>query len=173
MKVFQSQKFAASYRLFLTSSMKIYLDTNAFFKYFRDEPGSLVVRRLISDNEIYVSAFTCLEFVGVLAQNVRMKKLKKTMMRRIVKRMRYEIGSSNSHKTFTVLETPQAAFREAQSILLQHGITRTIGSGDALHIGIVVRHRDMNLTIVTSDQGFKHVCSAMAIPVFDPEKDSL
>ena len=159
-----------------STAPRYYFDANALFKYYRDENGSLNIRRLVSNSTVPVllSSLTLLECFGVVMKYYRKKYLKKKDVSKIFKRIRRDSGiTDTSTRPFRIISMPDGAFRLAQNILLQQACTYQIGSNDALHLAIM-KQFDINensFIMVTSDQSMKSVCEKICTPVYDPEKD--
>lgn len=149
---------------------RFYFDTAALWKFYRDEEGSLNIRRLVSSlsSPVFVSSLTALEFFSILMKYRRKGYLKQRTVRKFVRRMRRDIGS----RYFTPVPIREACFRRAERILLEHGHRDSIGSNDGLHLAIVENARltFRNLTFVTSDRPLKNVCEKIGIPYYDPEE---
>ncbi|MDM8549319.1 type II toxin-antitoxin system VapC family toxin [Desulfobacterales bacterium HSG2] len=142
---------------------RFYFDTAAVWKFYRDEEGSLNIRRLVSNLSypVLVSPLTILEFVSVLMKDHRKRYLKQRMVRRIIKRIRRD--TAGAIRYFTVIPVDEASYRRAERILLEHGNHYSIGSNDALHLAIVENARSTfrNITFVTSDHSLKNVCEKL------------
>ncbi len=153
-----------------------YFDANALFKYYRDQKGSLNIRRLVSNSTkpVLLSSLTLLECFGVVMKYYRKKYLKKKDVTKLFKRIRRDAGIINtSTRPFRIIPMPDRTFSLAQSILLQYACTYQIGSNDALHLAIMKRF-DINekfFIMVTSDNSMKRVCEKICTPIYDPEKD--
>ncbi|MDM8522297.1 type II toxin-antitoxin system VapC family toxin [Desulfococcaceae bacterium HSG8] len=150
---------------------RFYFDTAAVWKFYRNEEGSLNVRRLVShlSAPVLVSPLTVLEFIGILMKYRRKRYLKLRTVRRIARRIRRDTASHY----FTMIPIPEASFRETERILLEHGHQQSIGSNDALHLAIVRNARPIfsDITFVTSDHSLKNVCEKVGIPCYDPEEE--
>ncbi len=152
---------------------RFYFDTAAVWKFYRDEEGSLNIRRLVSNlsDPILVSSLTTLEFVSVLMKYRRKRYLKQRTVRRLVRRMRRDTAGATRY--FTVIPFNEASFKRAERILLEHGHLHSVGSNDGLHLAVVenVRSTFRNITFVTSDHSLKSVCEKLGIPCYDPEEE--
>lgn len=151
-----------------------YFDTNVFWKFYRAEEGDLLTRRLVanSDAQILVSPLTLLEFIDVLLQYYRRGALKRKDVRAIAKRVRRDTARGNSHRPFRLLMLTEEAFREAQSILLEHACNYSFGSNDALHLGIILRSQEVNgVHFVTCDRSLQRAAQHRRVAWYDPEKD--
>lgn len=149
---------------------RFYFDTAAVWKFYRDEEGSLNIRRLVSylPAPVLVSPLTVLEFISILMKYRRKRYLKSGTVRKIVKRIRRDTAS----RYFEVIPVAEASFREAEKILLEHGHQQSIGSNDALHLAIVRNASPIScdITFVTSDHSLKNVCEKVGLPCYDPEE---
>ena len=149
---------------------KYYFDANALFKYYRDEAGSLEVRRLVSSAKpIYISSLTWLECQSVLKKQQRQGKLKPRLVRQVWNRLRDDVSQSvTTLRPFCELPMPDGCFRKAESILLEHAGQLSFGANDALHVAIASLIPDKPI-FVTSDQSLKNVCNNIDLPYLDPE----
>lgn len=150
---------------------RFYFDTAAVWKFYRDEQGSLNIRRLVSNlsDPVLVSPLTSLEFVSILMKYRRKRYLKLRTVRKFVRRLRRDTAS----RYFTVIPVDETAFRGAERILLEYGHQQSIGSDDALHLAVVINARPSfpDITFVTSDRSLKNVCEKLGVPCYDPEKE--
>jgi predicted nucleic acid-binding protein len=159
-----------------TADAVCYLDTNALWKYYRDELGDLNVRRLVArvPRQVLISPLTILEFIGKLMKYCRKGQIKRSQVRAIAKRLRRDAALGNSHRPFRIVPIPQGAFREAQGILLEHGSRWDFGANDALHLGIVLRLvGETPPVFVTCDGGLTLTAQRKLLSCYDPEKEEL
>ncbi len=156
-------------------NQRYYFDANALFKYYRDQEGSLNIRRLVSHSSVpvLVSSLTLLECFGVVMKYQRKKFLKQKDVNKIFKRIRRDAGINTKTRPFEIMPMPDGVFRLAQSILLQHACVFQIGSNDALHLAIIkkLELQLFSIVMVTSDNSMKNVCYRIQTPVYDPEND--
>ena len=142
-------------------------------KFYQAEVGSLWVRRFVSreDAPVVLSALTLVEYVGRLMYWCRDDKLSRRDVRRLVERLRRDIGPESSSRPFCAVAVPDRAYTEAEKLLLLHGSGTRIEANDGLHLAIVVclRENDPNVTMVTSDRPMKAICEKLSIPFLDPE----
>jgi predicted nucleic acid-binding protein len=167
-----SQEMKGSPCMPTPSSNSCYLDANALWKYYRDEPGALAVRRLVTTQagQVLISPMTVLEFIGVLMKYHRKGQIKRTHLRAIAKRVRRDSAPGNSHRPFRSVAIPDAVYREAQRILLELAAHNDCGANDALHLGIVVRFGLTEpIVLVTSDKPLQHAAGRKGVQYLDPE----
>ena len=154
---------------------KYYFDTCAFLKYYKDEEGSLNVKRLVSRvaNPIILSSLTILELVSVLMKYYRKGYLNKRTIRRVFKRIRRDTGIKYTTRPFTMIAFPNNSFKRAESILIEYASQYDVGSNDALHLAIAenAQLKFNHVTFVTSDVSLQHVCNKIEISYYDPEKE--
>jgi predicted nucleic acid-binding protein len=110
----------------------------------------------------------------VLMRWYRKNQLKKKGLRKVVRRLRRDIGSLSTRRPFTVLPIPEGSFKIAESILLQFASSNQIGANDSLHLAIAkcLQLSRPDSTIVTSDQPMKNVCGKEHIVFYDPEENA-
>lgn len=158
-------------------SVSAYFDAAALFKYYRDEKGSLNIRRLVTNGfgPIVLSPITVLEFISVLMKCYRKGQLKKKGLRNIIKRLRRDTGHNSRGRPFTILAVPDGSFKKAEIILLQYATLYGISANDSLHLAIAqsLSIGCVNFAIVTSDHSMKDVCIRVGIPFYDPEAGPL
>jgi predicted nucleic acid-binding protein len=149
---------------------KYYFDANALFKYYRDEKGSLNVRRLVSSAKpIYISPVTWLECQSILKKQQRQGKLKPRAVRQVWHRLRDDVSqSSATSRPFCELPMSGRCFRQAGSILLEYAGQFQFSANDALHLAITYLLPDQTI-FVTSDQSLKNVCNNIGLSCYDPE----
>lgn len=149
---------------------KYYFDANALFKYYRDEEGSLNVRRLVSNAKpIYISPLTWLECQSVLKQKQRQGQLKPRAIRQVWNRLRDDVSqSSSTSRFFYELPIPDGCFRQAGNLLLEYAGQFSFSANDALHVAIACLLPDKPV-FVTSDKSLKLLCNEIKLPCYDPE----
>lgn len=149
---------------------KYYFDANALFKYYRNEEGSLNVRRLVSSAKpIYISPVTWLECQSILKKQQRQGKLKPRAVRQVWNRLRDDVSqSSATSRPFCELPMPGRCFRHAGSILLEYAGQFQFSANDALHLAIANLLPDKPI-FVTSDQSLKNVGNNIGLSCYDPE----
>ena len=151
-----------------------YLDANALWKFYRDEPGDGNVRRLVtgSSAQVLISPLSVLEFVGVLVKYYRKGFVGRRDVNRIAKRLRRDSAVGNTHRPFRMIPLPEGFAREAKGILLQHGCISSIQTNDAIHLAIVLRaEHDHAATLVTSDRALRETAHRRGICCYDPETE--
>lgn len=149
-----------------------YLDANALWKFYRDEPGDVHVRRLVSGSspQILISPVTVLEFIGVLMKYYRKGLIGRRHVNRIAKRLRRDSALGNTHRPFRMIPLPDGFAREAKGILLQYGCTCSIQTNDAIHLAIVLRlQQDHPPILVTSDQPLQEAAQRRGVIWYDPQ----
>jgi len=155
-------------------SESFYFDTAALWKFYREEKGSLNIRRLVSkvSQPIILSPLTIIEFISVLMKCYRKGYFKKKGLRKVVKRLRRDAGPLSQTRPFAVLGFPQGSFKRAESILLEYANQNKINANDSLHLAVVLNLQSIfpNITIITSDHAMKNVCEKTNIPSYDPEE---
>ena len=158
-------------------SEQYYFDANALFKYYREETGSLAIRRLVANATapILLSPLTVLECFSVIMGNKRKGSLKKNQANALFHRLRKDMGrDAHTHRPFLLIPIPENIYHRAESLLLLHAGQWQFGSNDALHIAIAEKLQSHYQAIMaTSDRSMKHVCEHLKIPVWDVEKVSL
>ena len=154
---------------------RYYFDTSAFLKFYKDEEGSLNIKRLVSrvSNPIILSSLTILELVSVLMKYYRKGYLNKKTIRSVVKRVRRDTGIKSTTRPFTMIAIPNNSFKRAESILIKYASQYNVGSNDVLHLAAVENAQlEFNdVTFVTSDVSLQHVCNKIEILYYDPEKE--
>ena len=152
-----------------------YFDTNALFKYYHTEKGSLALRRLIAtaSKPILVSSLTVVECFAVIMEYYRKGELKKKQVNDLYKRLDKDVGpTEDTNRPFQMVVVPEGTFQLAKNILLQHAYTFRVETTDALHLAIVKRlSRHSLVKMVTSDQSMQRVYERLSIPVYDPENE--
>jgi predicted nucleic acid-binding protein len=151
-----------------------YFDTNALFKYYYPEPGSVEIQRLVSISHpivaIVVSPLTLLECYSVLLRYSRQKKLRPHKVRLIIKRLHKDTGLLNGTPgPFRIVPLPTGIFSKAEGILLEHAGQLSFGANDALHVAIVSLLPDKPV-FVTSDRSLKNVCNNIGLSCYDPQR---
>jgi predicted nucleic acid-binding protein len=155
------------------SSQRYYFDANALVKYYREESGSLQIKRLVSNNKpILISPLTLVECVNVFMKLKRNKQLKKKKLTTILKLIDKNVMYTDNHtiRLFKLIAIPEEIFLLAKRILVQHAHTFAIGSNDALHLAIL-QTLNIQAIMVTSDVSMQHVCEDLQIQFYDPEKN--
>lgn len=102
------------------------------------------------------------------------KKLKPKIYRGMLKLLS-DIESGRGTIKTTMIEINEHTVSFAKSILYQYSDKYNFGSHDAMIAGSVIDFRNKNhedLTLVTSDKGFKSVLQELSIPIFDPNQVS-
>jgi predicted nucleic acid-binding protein len=160
-----------------TNDAWYYLDANALWKYYRDEVGSLNMRRLIANapHPCLISPLTTLEFVGVLMRYFRQGQLKCRAIRKIIARLTREAKPNlQTHRPFATQPLPTGAFQQAESLQLQYGGTFSIGANDCLHLAMAIRWQANfpTITMITSNRALKNVCIREGMTIYDPEKET-
>lgn len=155
------------------SDKKFYFDANALWKYYRDEKGSLAIRRLVSNSSdpILISYLTRLECFSVLLKQFRQGHLKRKWVNKLVQRLRRDTNPDTKIRPFTIVTWSDHTFRLAEGSLLQYADRWGIGSHDSLHIAIAIHLQAsfQSITFVTSDRSLKEVCQELKLPTYDPE----
>lgn len=151
-----------------------YFDTNALWKFYIDQKGSLNVRRLVSNvsHPILVSSLTKLELINVLMKQLRQGYLKRRVTNNITKSLRVDIGSSdNKNRPFIMVPFPDMLFVSAERVLLSYADTFQVGTNDGLHIAIVLTLQQSfpDIVMVTSDNSVQRVCERVGVTFYDPE----
>ncbi len=162
------------------SDKRYYFDACTLYKYYRDEPGSLEIRRLVAESKspILVSRLTVLEVLSRLAKAYRgrntpekeSRPLKKPQLNGIVGRLlKKDISTVSSSKSFEMIRMPSGVFKAAEVMLQTHAIDRqiSIGSLDALHLAIMVK-LDVLLIVVSFDKPLLRACEVMGMEIFEP-----
>jgi len=143
-----------------------YFDTNALFKYYHDEKGSLNIRRLVSKASppIIVSSLTMLECFGVVMEHYRKGKLKKKQVNDLYQRLDKDIGENKeTNRPFQLVPIPDGAFQLAKNFRVE--------SADALHLAIVKKLSLYQPIMVTSDKSLQKVCESIQMSFYDPEME--
>ena len=156
------------------AGMTYYFDANALWKFYRDEPGDLNIRRLVSNatTQILISPLTMLEFIGVLMKYYRKGHLKRKQVRALAKRLRRDAALTSSNRPFRVISLPHGAFRAAEGILLQWGYQYDLQSNDSLHLAIVVKLNEANpVVVVTCDNSLTHTARHEKMSCYNPETE--
>jgi predicted nucleic acid-binding protein len=151
-----------------------YFDTNALFKYYHNEKGSLRIRRLVSNasHPIIVSSLTVLECFGVIMEYYRRGNLKKKHVNDLYQRLDKDMGKNkDTNRPFQIIEMPDGVFQLAKNILFQYAYSFRVESNDALHLAIVkkLQTESSSITMITSDKSMQKVCEHLGIPFFNPE----
>lgn len=152
---------------------KYYFDANALFKYYRNEEGSLNIRRLVSNAKpIYISPITWLECQSVLKKEQRQGQLKPRAVRQVWSRLRDDVSPSfTTSRPFCELPIPEGCFRQAGSFLLEYAGQFQFGANDALHVAIAYLLPNKSV-FVTSDRSLTKVCHQIKLPCYDPLAES-
>jgi len=90
---------------------------------------------------------------------------------RAIQKLISDIEAKRGNTRATVLKVDLASVQKARDLLLRYADRYSFGSHDALIAGslVVARQvRGMDLTLVTSDKGFKAVLRDETIPFYDP-----
>jgi len=97
--------------------MNIFFDTSALVKYFHEEKGTAVVTDLIlnSNNIIFVSELSKLEFLSALHRRYRRKEIGKSNLEDAVESFYME------YSTFQVQPVTRLIIKEAEELLTQYG----------------------------------------------------
>lgn len=152
-----------------------YFDTNALFKYYKSEAGTLNIRRFVSNSSkpVLVSSLTLLECFGVMMEYYRKRQLKKKDVNDLYKRLEKDVAKNwETTRPFQRIKMPEGSFRLAKDILFQQGYTFRVEATDALHLAIAKKLSELSPVImVTSDHAMQHVCKHLSISVYDPEMD--
>lgn len=157
-----------------TTNQKYYFDANALVKYYKEEPGSLQIKRLVSNAKpILISPLTLVECVSVFMTLNRKKALNKKRLNTILKLIDKnvnveEIETNTTTRPFHVMTMQKEIFSLAKHILVQNAHTFAIGSNDALHLAII-QNLALETVMVTSDKSMQKVCERLQIPFYDPE----
>jgi predicted nucleic acid-binding protein len=153
-------------------SSRYYFDANALFKYYKDEPGSLQIRRLVAGSSpILVSHLTLLECFGVIMKYRRDRILKTKQVNALFLRLGKDARSNAGSHPFEIVRLPDEAFKLAETVLFHYAAQFAISSNDALHLAIVQKLPAKPI-LVTSDKAMKKVCERMQISFFDPLIDN-
>lgn len=100
------------------------------------------------------------------------KKLKRKAYRDIMKLLS-DIESGNGEIRARKLGLDEESFKEGTALLTKYGDRYNFGSHDALIAGTLIAHTRKskeNITLITSDKGFKKVLQEESIPFYDPNK---
>jgi len=155
------------------SEQNHYFDTNALFKYYHDEKGSLKIRRLVSKASppIIVSSLTLFSGFGVVMEHYRKGKLKKKPVNDLYQRLDKDIGENKeTNRPFQLIPMPDGAFQLAKNILFQYAKSFRVESTDALHLAIVKKlQTSLSVIMVTSDHSMQKICERISIPFYDSE----
>jgi len=150
-----------------------YFDTNALFKYYHNEKGSLNIRRLVSkaSHPVLVSSLSLLECFGVVMEYYRKGKLRKKDANALYTRLDRDVGENkDTNRPFQLIMMPDDTFQLAKNILFQHAYQFRVETADALHLAIVKKQQvGSSVIMVTSDQSMQKVCERLFIPFYDPE----
>lgn len=149
-----------------------YFDTNALWKFYRDEKGDVNVRRLVAQcpSQVIISPLTTLEFFGVLMKYYRQRLIKRRQIHAIAKRLRRDSAIGNTHRPFRMVQVPDGSFRQAQSILLQDAGACSIQPNDALHLAIVLSLDTADpVMLVTSDGPLQNTAQRRGVDCYNPE----
>ncbi len=153
-----------------------YFDANALWKFYKDEQGSINIRRLVSNSSdpIIISSLTGIEFVGILMKYFRQGYLKCREIRKLAERYRRDITiQDNQRRPFRMVDTSVKVFRAAENILLKNAAKSNIGSKDGLHLAIMLELQNVypEIIMVTSDSSMQAVCERISLAYYDPETD--
>jgi predicted nucleic acid-binding protein len=160
------------------SGVVYYFDTNALWKFYRDQSGAVNIHRLVADSstQVLISSLTLVEFVGVLMKYYRKGQVRRRQINKIVKRLRRDAGTVNPHRPFRVVNFSDTAFREGERLLLHYAGDAAIQTNDALHLAIAM-HNDASpsptVVFVTSDGALGAVVQKQCLGCYDPETDTL
>jgi predicted nucleic acid-binding protein len=148
-----------------------YFDANALFKYYKDEKGSLQIRRLVAMyRPILVSNLTLLECCSTVMKYRREGKLKQRNVNRFFERLRKDTSDNTTSRPFLIISISEESFKQAQNLLFLYAGKYSIGSNDALHL-VIVQKLSSQPILVTSDGAFQRVCERNQMTFYDPEKD--
>jgi len=147
---------------------RYYFDANALVKCYKNEEGSLEIRRLVSStvSPILVSELTLLECFSVIMKEKRRGNFRLKRVRTIYQELKKIVNARSYH--FELISTPEEIFPLAHEILLNYAPNNDFGSHDALHLAIV-KKLESQAIMVTSDKEMKNVCKCKDINFYDPE----
>jgi predicted nucleic acid-binding protein len=84
------------------ASQRYYFDANALVKYYREEQGSLQIKRLVSNAKpILISPLTLVECVSVLMKFNRNNQLKRRKLIKIIKLVDKNTGTDSTIRFFS------------------------------------------------------------------------
>lgn len=150
-----------------------YFDTNAFWKYYYDQKGALEIRRLVSSSgfQVFISQMTLLECLGVLMKYYRKKLIKRRELNSILKRIRRDVGTRNTHRPFSLILLSTKKFQVSEQILLNYADRHAIQTNDALHLAVAldIANNGNEIIFVTSDNALYHVATSHTLSCFNPE----
>lgn len=156
----------------------LYLDACAVVKRYVDERdgATALMEQLLVDaapwGGLVASEWMVLEFTSALAKKRRTGQLRPHAYGDLLSRFRVDVDGMD------LIPVDSATLDGATRLMERVGGTRSIHSGDAIHLHTAVQLRgDLDasgaLVFVTADDGLKSVAAADGLPVFDPRFDRI
>lgn len=148
---------------------RYYLDTSAFAKRYRTEPGTPVVDRIMEDEaaQRFVSRLAITELCSVFMTRVRTGTLDEHDISVIQSLVIADLKSSR----FATLQVQTQHFELAEQLLTQHGVTYGLRTLDSLQLAVALDvHRRYTLDFfVAADRKLLGIAARLGLNVIDPE----
>lgn len=149
---------------------RYYFDSSALIKYYRNEPGSPEVQRMLADrgSAHLISRLTLTEILSGLAKNVRMGFLADSEYLPLLHRLRADV----KHRLVRPMRMLNVQFRTAGDLIAKHGMTRQLRTLDAIQLAVALHfHQASPLDgFVCADQRLCDVAALEGLCVINPER---
>jgi predicted nucleic acid-binding protein len=146
-----------------------FLDTSGLVKHYHPEVGTLEIDRLWADPgaRLFISRLSVVETVSVFAKKVRSGLIAAADFGLLRRRFFADLRLRRP----AIVRLLVRHFQEADRLLQQHGLTRSLHTLDALQLAgaLDLRRRGMLDELVTSDHVLLVVAALEGLKVFDPE----
>jgi predicted nucleic acid-binding protein len=146
-----------------------FYDTSALAKYYRGEPGSVEVRRLIVDTDTHqvVSRLCITELHSVFAKKVRTGDMSPKQMRNLLNALRRDARN----KLFRILQLDLPHYRSADMLILTRGLARNLRTLDALQLSVAlaIRLNGDDVEFICADVALAGAARDAGLKVINPE----
>jgi predicted nucleic acid-binding protein len=146
-----------------------FFDTSAAVKHYWPEPGTARVDALLADANArhFLSSLGVVELHSVFARLVRTGYITVADFQRVRGRLLADLTAG----LWQVVAVADAHFQHAQQLLVRHGLTRSLGTLDALQLALgLATHATAPLdAFVCADSNLAQVAAVEGLTVVNPE----
>lgn len=147
---------------------KYFFGTSALAKVYRNEIGSDVVDRLLSEpgSQHIISRLTIVEMESVFAQKVRTGEIGQQSVLVARRRLEADLG----RRRLLVAAVSDEHFRTARQLLFKHGAVETLRTLDALQLSVALwfKRAGLGTVFVAADQRLCRVAILEGFAVTNP-----
>jgi predicted nucleic acid-binding protein len=146
-----------------------FFDSSVLAKHYHAEVGSIKVEDLLAEAgaRYLISRLTLLELQSVFARKVRTRLITDADLELTRTRLLNDITQGQ----FQVIRMTDFHYREAERLIQQHGVVRSLRTLDALQLSMALAlHRRVTLdAFVCADQGLCSVAQEEGLCIINPE----